>query len=221
MGMHIGIVAARATVADLRTAFEEAWPDWEVVGTTDQFESVEAAWSWMEANEQLVTAADWTRDNAGKQTCILCQDREWAILIDPTYTLPTDEDALRRLSARLDVVLSFVVESAGGCAFFWCYTMGELRRSITYSDGEVKSQGDPLPEEAGIDVQRYYMDETEALMRAFGLSPMEQLLVPATAVGMLLVDRTDYSHVHQAPNTDHGTATPRARTASKPWWKFW
>ena len=54
-------------------------------------------------------------------------------------------------------------------------------------------KGKALPEEAGIDVDNYYMDETEALWAAFGLSPYDAMKGAAGCEAISVVDRTDYS----------------------------
>jgi hypothetical protein len=108
--------------------------------------------------------------------------------------------------------LSFVGQTTSGCAFFWNYESGEMKRSITGVDGEVELVGEALPQETGIDIDHYYIDETEQLMSAFGLSAFDQLLVPETAVAIATVDRTDYTHLYESVNTDDD---------AKPWWKFW
>jgi hypothetical protein len=64
-------------------------------------------------------------------------------------------------------------------------------------DGELTSSGARLPQEEGIDVGSYYMDETEQLMRAFGLSMPKDLPVASTAVAIATIERTDYRSRHR------------------------
>jgi hypothetical protein len=99
---------------------------------------------------------------------------------------------LKDLSTHLGIVVSFVVETAGGCAFFWCFDGGKLRRHISNNDTAVSMKGDPLPEEAGIDIGNYYMDEAEALWQALGLSPFQEMPTTVGCQAICVVDRTDY-----------------------------
>ena len=108
-------------------------------------------------------------------------------------------------------VLSFIVESAGGCAEFWCFENGTLRRSIQDEGAVTDTHGDPLAEEAGIDTSHYYMTETEALWKAFGLSPYEAMASSVKCQATCVIDRTDYGDLFST----------RPKGAKKPWWKFW
>ncbi len=214
MGMHIGLIAAKGTVAEMVRAFPDVWPKFEIVTTKNGFANEDEIWSWKESNERFVSAAEWTKADPGQEVYVLCQSGEWTVLIDFSYVLAADENALKQLSEKFGSVLSFVVQTTSGCAFFWNYESGQIVRSIQNADGELTVFGEELPQEAGIDVRNYYMDETEQLMNAFGLSKVEQLLIPSTAVAIATADRTDYSellNVH-SENTE---------AQAMPWWKFW
>jgi hypothetical protein len=81
-----------------------------------------------------------------------------------------------------------------------------------------------LREEAGIVNGSYYMEETEALMHAFGLAPYgkgDELAARVEACEM--IDRTDYSELRKKRAvTPAETPAPPSDTAPpKSWWKFW
>jgi hypothetical protein len=194
MGMHIGLIAAKCSIAKFRDAFSQTWPQLEMIESADKFPNPEAVWAWMKANEQFVSAADWSKDNPGKQVYVFWPDGDWAMMLDTEYTRACDVKGLKRLSVHLGDVVSFVVETAGGSAFFWCCQDGKLVRRICYSDGDVSLEGTPLPEESGIDVSNFYMDETEALWKAFGLSPYEAMKSTDKCEAICVVDRTDYEN---------------------------
>ncbi len=233
MGMHFGLLAIEATVEDFKVALPEIWPDLEVTASADGFQDPGAIWAWMQENERFVSAADWSKENPSTQTCALCQDGRWALLLDPSYTLASDTAALKRISQRFGPTLSFVVETAGGCAFFWCHETGDLRRSIINADGPTEFAGEPMPEEQGIDLSHYYMDETEKLMAAFKLSQPHELPRLQSAVALALVDRKDHgdlvapassaASVEPAPQSDlpSGQPQPAPTRRRKPWWRFW
>src|ERR1022692_3234048 len=162
MGMHIGLIAAKASVAQFRMAFSHAWTKFEIVASNDNFHDANALWAWKKSHEQFVSAAKWTKDDPGREVYAFWRDGPWAIMTDESYTLASDEESLKILSDALGTVLSFVVETAGGCAFFWCFENGKLRRKISNADADITTEGDCLPQEAGIDISNYYMEETEA-----------------------------------------------------------
>jgi hypothetical protein len=193
MGMHIGMVAAKTSVRTLRDAFLRAWPTFELVAAAEKFSEADAMWRWKQDNEEFVSAADWRQDNPGKSVYMFWQDGEWALLFDPSYTVASAEKELAHLSKELSSVLSFVVETAGGCALFWCFDNGNLRRHIRYTDGEVVLVGEPLAEETGIDVNQYYMAETEMLWKAYGMSPYDRFSSPIGCQAISVIDHTDYS----------------------------
>jgi hypothetical protein len=224
MGMHIGLVAAKTSVARLRDAFLRAWPNYQLAESADHLGNPQEAQAWQKAHARRVTAAQWSADNLEKMAFIFWQDGPWAAFMDESYVLGMDEPALAQLSAELGTVITFTVETAGGCAFFRCFENGQLRRSIDNSDGEMSSQGDPLPQEAGIDTGKYYMQETEQLASAFGLVPFDQMPTSADLQAISVIDRTDYGEVSTTaalppPKEPAQAAMPRSQ--QKPWWKFW
>jgi hypothetical protein len=212
MGMHIGLVAVKAPVAQFRAAFSRTWTKFEIVAVAETLQDANAMWAWKESHEQVVSAADWSEENPGKEVYVFWQDGAWGVMMDSSYTLASDEEALKDLSTQLGTVVSFIVETAGGCADFWCFVNGSLRRNICNDGTAVSTQGEPLPEEAGIDVSHYYMEESEALWKALGLSPYEQMPTSVSCQALCVVDRTDYNKVVPA------RPTPALK---KPWWKFW
>jgi hypothetical protein len=141
--------------------------------------------------------------------------------MDFSYVHAGDQKALQQLSTRFGMVLSFIVESAGGCAYFWGFEAGQLRRMIQNIDGVLTSSGVTLPQEEGIDVGSYYMEETGQLMRAFGLSTPENLPVVSTAVGIATIDRTDYSKRARIVSGLKESKKNSPSRSEKPWWMFW
>jgi hypothetical protein len=88
-------------------------------------------------------------------------------------------------------------------------------------DGELTSSGVSLPEERDIDVGSYYMEETEQLMRAFGLSMPKDLPVATTAVAIATIDRTDYTRHAGTVSGENSSAHESSSRRAKSWWKFW
>lgn len=221
MGMHFGLIAAKVPLSQFRAAFSETWPELEVVASANGFGNADDIWFWKSANERFVSAQHWTKENPGSEVYVFCQDGPWAVLMDFSYVLAGDEEALQQLSTRLGSVLSFIVETAGGCAYFWSYEAGQMRRMIQNIDGELTSSGASLAQEEGIDEGRYYIKETEQLMRAFGLSRPENLPIASTAVAIATIDRTDYTQAAGSVNGGKSSAQESSSPGTKPWWKFW
>jgi hypothetical protein len=197
MGMHIGLVAIKAPVSEFRSIFPELWPEYEITASADNFDSDQAVWDWIEDHEHYVSSDEWTKENPGRQCLFFSQDGPWAIMMDPSYILASDQRALKLLSEQYGTALAFVVESASYCASFECYERGQLRRYIAMLEGDVKTEGEALPEEKGIDVNNYYMNETDYLMRAFGLSFPDTFPIPDATTAIEVTDRTDYSQFNQ------------------------
>ncbi|WP_145448292.1 hypothetical protein [Gimesia panareensis] len=195
MGMHIGLIAAKSSVAEFLKAFSQVFPHLEIVDAAGDFPDTDSIWEWKDTHEEFVSASAWRKDNPGKTVYLLWQDGPWTLLFDPTYVLPASDKELAVLSNEMGPVLSFVVETAGGCACFWCFEKGELRREVINNNTEMQQQGAPLPEEAGIDMDQYYMDETEALWSAFGISVYESMSSPEGCQAICVVDHTDYSNL--------------------------
>lgn len=221
MGMHVGLVACRTTVVELRRAFAELFPHLAEVESAE-LATVDELMRWAEARRRFVSAADWRPDHRGTEVVAFWQDGLWAVFTDGSYVLPSDDGRLAALSSRFPAVVSFIVESAGGAALFACFEQGRCRRRIAFTDGEVTAEGDALPEEAGIVGPEFYMEESERLARALGLSSLEAgdgaAWTDLSAV--CVVDGTDYRGLPPARRAD-APARGEAARPRRPWWKLW
>jgi hypothetical protein len=145
--------------------------------------------------------------------------------------LATDEAGLQVLSRHVGTVVAFVVETASGCADFRCFENGLLRRRICNVDGQVTSEGSPLPEEAGIDGRGYYMRETEILSQALGVPLYDDDSSSEVYHAICVVDRTDYeaalaSQPGHPPSVEKdskiaASQSGRPQANKKPWWRIW
>ncbi|MCH8243217.1 MAG: hypothetical protein IH897_11495, partial [Planctomycetes bacterium] len=207
-------------VSRLREAFLHMRPEFEVIASEDHLPDANAAWAWKDAHEQFVSSGDWSKSNPGKTVFVFWQDGPWAILMDMSYVMPSDEEKLTVLSGQVGTVLSLIVETTSGCTFFCCFENGRLRRMIDYAEGEVTTKGDPLPEEAGIDVDSFYMDESEALCKAFGLSSFDGMPGTQDLQAISVVDRTDYTDLHLQRQRDE-LGRSEVKPQKRPWWRFW
>jgi hypothetical protein len=195
MGMHVGMIAAKLPVRRLRDEFLRLHPEYELLASEENLADGDAAQAWLDAHEESVSAADWSPSNPAKSAFVFWEDGPWAVMNDPHYTHAGDRQRLFALSASVGTVISLIVETAGGCAMFWCFQDGRLRRSIENQDGEAKLTGEALAEEVGIDVKHFYMDEAEAIWNAFGLKTFTNAQTEQGWQGICVLDRTDYSDV--------------------------
>lgn len=210
LGMHYGFVAVPAAVEALEREFAAVWPHYQLTHSA-ALASLDDWFDWKRRNERFVAARDWTPENLDVEVFGFLQDGDWAVLLDTSHTLTTNAEALARLSLTFGRCLSFVIETAGGCASFAAYRQGQLQRSIDNVDGKVDTQGQPLPEEEGLDIGGYYMDETEALQQRLGFRAFSGE-APIGILAIATVDRTDYSE--QLPRI-------APLLEKKPWWKLW
>jgi hypothetical protein len=225
MGMHFGILAVPATLADFHAAFRETWPTHEPARTRTGFANWQELWDWAQANEKFVSANDWSPDNPGSEVCFFYQDGPWAVMVDPGYALCSGSKALKSLSARFGKALCVVIETAGGTAFFEYHEKGVARRVVRYVDGDMHTQGARLPEEMGMVEDTFYMDQVEEILRAFGLSQVGDESVAPRIEAIEIVDRTDYRKSSAKAKEDIGekmaAVQEQEARAEKPWWRLW
>ena len=215
MGMHYGFVAVPATVDQLVSAFAVIWPKYEPTGRAT-LSSMDGYLAWKKENERFVSARDWTPDDPGIEVYGFVQDRKWAVLLDASYVLASDKEALAKLSASFGICVSFIIETAGGSASFMSFGQGRLVRSIDSVDATVTTAGDPIPEEAGLHVDRYYMVEAEELQRRLGFRFLSDS-PPTEVTAIATFDRTDYTALLKQQQVARVAPVPR----KKPWWRLW
>ena len=223
MGMHFAVVAVPAALEEFRRAFDAAWPNHEPGRTRTGFTNYQEVWDWSFENRKVVYAKDWSPENPGSEVYLFYQDGPWAVMVDPSYVLASDEQGLTSLSSRFGKTLSIVIETGGGVANFDYYEQGVARRSVQYMDGAMKSEGERLPEERGLAEDSFYMDEVEQLMTAFGLSQIGDESVAPRIEAVELIDRNDYTRSNAKIMEDLGAKMVSAQESetAKPWWKFW
>ena len=205
MGMHFGLVAVKADVAQLVEAFSIAWPRHELK-TRGDVAGVGALGAWMSAHARFVSAAKWTPDNPAIDTYGFWQDGDWAILLDPDFVRAADSTGLAVLGERFGRALSFVIETAGATAMFWQFDGGRVSRHVSFQSGEMHAEGDRLPQEDGLPSDCFYMNEMESLQRAFGITPVDALSGDHPVQGVAYVDRTDYAALREARRQRAATA---------------
>lgn len=220
MGAHYGLIAVTGSVDQLHAAFTQVWPEYEIV-TQEQLATIDDAWAWQEQHGRFVSSRDWTPDNPEISAYFLRQDGPWAVLLDSKLIISCDEKALSKLSTMFGACLSFVIETTSGCAFFYAYENGELRRQLMQTDTGYESKGNPLSEETGLTENGFYQEEFDALIHGFGLRPLTESLANGY-LAIAAADKTDYTKSlvsHAMANMP--PATGGHQKQKKPWWKIW
>ncbi|MBV1775610.1 hypothetical protein KSF73_07755 [Burkholderiaceae bacterium DAT-1] len=214
MGMHYGFVAVTATAEEFEQVFSEIWPALERINTAI-LPSLEAYFAWKASNERFVPSKDWTPENTGAEVYGFLQDGKWSVLLDHSYVLSSDSDALIKLSDLFGTCITFILETSGGTTSFAFYRQGKLIRQIDNCDGEISLEGVQLPEEIGLQIQQFYIEEAIELQKRLGFRFLSDV-PPNTIIAIATIDRTDYSSVLQQQEVQ---VAPNSRC--KPWWKFW
>lgn len=201
MGMHFGLIVTPANPQEIIDSWKDIFLETEITATHTGFTSENEFSKWMLEKENIVKSKDWSTDNLPINTYAIWKDGKWSVILDSSYIMAIDDKILSEISRRFGKALAFVVESAGGTAVFICYENGELIRKIEYFDGYSNLTGTPLAEEAGINVEQYYMDGTEALLSAFGIN-LKNIPILDSAISLAVIDKKDYGALRKRRNRD-------------------
>ena len=121
--------------------------------------------------------------------------------------MSSDGDSLAGLSRRVGRVVVATTQGTAGFAQLLVFQAGAAIRSITGEAGHTVETGTPLPEETGIPLGTFYLNELDNIRQRLGLSSFLRTEPAGPVMALHVVDRTPYPEVAQ----------PRRR----PWWKFW
>jgi hypothetical protein len=233
MGWDIGALAVRLPVSELKDRFLGLWSKYQLVAKIDNLPNIDALGQWRDANEVFVSAVDWTKENPGSEVKGFYADGEWSVLMDFSSIICADEEELAQFSKAVGLVIVLTIGMHGGVASLDAYDNGRLVRRITSIDGRLRTEGEPLPNEQGIDLDSFYLDGADALWRSFGLQSILDHEPPGPMAAICVSDRTDFGakHSHKLPE-DCGPAadvslsqTPKGVSApgspKKRWWRFW
>jgi hypothetical protein len=165
--------------------------------------------------EAALEAMRYPRDDSPRTTVhkavTLCGG--WTVVMDPEMLMAVDADACARLSERFRApVFAMICQGTSGTYAFSWYNAGQRRR-FWLSDGEVmEDDGDPIPEEAGIDLRSLFEDGVLLIMERAGLRYAD--LESASSFEVWALDESHLMASKAQP------PAPRQRGA-KPWWKVW
>ena len=135
---------------------------------------------------------------------------EWTVILDPEMLLMANEAACAALAARYRApVFGMVCQGTSGTYAFSLYDP-DLRRAYWIGDGEVfDNRGEPLPQEAGVDLASLFEDGVLEIMKRVGVDYAE--LEEAGAFEVWSLDES-----HLIPPVEPAPVKPK-----RPWWRIW
>jgi hypothetical protein len=207
MSYTMAMIAARAAPDAFKAAVLKAWSFAEL-GEPTEHADYGAFCEWLAAN-----------DSEDVQAKGIYRDGEWSVLFDYSMLMSSDEPSLAELSRALGLVMVNNTQGTAGFAEFRLYEAGALRRRILSDDGALTQTGAPLPEEAGLDLDDFYMGSHEELSARVGVPSFWGVAQPPfSAFRVYGSKQPPDASVLARPAVDSAT---RAVQARRPWWKFW
>lgn len=202
--MSNALVAAKTDRDRLQEAFLTAWDNLRLVERSPEFRALEEMYAWGKPRSRSLGSPD------SNEVFALWQDGSWAVMLDFSMCLSTDEDRLGKLSERLGLVALALTQGTSGTAIFQLYEGGKLLRGIESCDGRITTRGEPIPAEEGLDAgTRFYIDEIEEVWLALGMT------------SFWAGDKVPMVALHVLDTTDYGLPADRPKPRKRPWWKFW
>jgi hypothetical protein len=204
MSFSNALVAARTDRDRLQDAFLTVWDTLRPIERSPEFRTFEELYAWSKLRSRSLGGTD------PNEVFAFWQDESWAVMLDFSMCLSADEDRLIRLSGRLGLVAVAVTQGTSGTAMFQLYEGGQLLRGIDSCDGRITSRGEPVPAEAGVNVEAgFYIDEIERVWLALGMT------------SFWAGDKVPLVALHVLDTTDYSLPAVRPKTRRRPWWKFW
>lgn len=174
-------VAARTTIDKLR---EAAFKAFEVTPRPETEETFDDFFDVAQACRPLT---ELLGGDEGSDGWYLWTEGPWALIGDLGMTLPTNTDALCRLSELLETeVIVAAIDISFEFAHFATYEGGRVRRRLGLEDGVFSAEGLPVPAERGRQVLDFSEEEAERLWTSYGLPTFDfdPQTGPFTAIGV-------------------------------------
>jgi hypothetical protein len=196
-------LAARCEVHELQAAVLASWPALELAEPVQQFASWDSAYQW------AVPRCGYLQGTHPNDVKLLFRDGIWSVVADISLCMSSDGDSLAELSRRVGRVVVATTQGTVGFAQLLVFEAGAAIRSKTGEAGHAVETGTPLPEEAGIPQETFYLDELDNIRQRLGLSSFLRAEPVGPVIAMHVLDRTPHP------------LAPRPEERRRPWWKFW
>jgi len=200
--------AARCELAELQSAMLAAWPTLEVAEPAQEFASWDDAFQWAGPRCGYLAGA---HPNDVK---LLYRDGTWSVVSDISTCMASDTASLAELSGRVGRVVLATTQGTVGYAELQVFEAGAAVRSIIGNGGRVTESGAAIPEEAGVALETFYLDELDTIWRRLGLSSFLAADPTGPTVALHVLDRTPLAEGPPAP-------TQRQSQRRRPWWRLW
>ncbi len=145
-------------------------------------------------------------------------DNGWTIISDPEMVDTVDDEALLRLSNKLNSeVQTFIIQTTSGSFGFAKYDKIKQRHFFS-SNGEVTDNlGTPLTEEQGLNLnEKVFVDDILKLANNFGID------LEGKSVKSYIVKQLGYSDEMKKELEQFNQVQTNQKTdTKKPWWKIW
>jgi hypothetical protein len=131
--------------------------------------------------------------------------------------MASDTEFLGGLSRRVGRVVVATTQGTAGFAQLLVFEAGAAIRSITGQGGRTTQAGAPIPEETGIQLQTFYLNELETIWENLGLPSFLKADPAGPVIALHVLDRTPAAGGSSAPTLAQQPTESRPR----PWWKLW
>jgi hypothetical protein len=202
-------IATRLSIADFQGAVLSCWPHLTLIETATGFATPDDAWAWAESRSRHHKGPRRNDD-----VMLLYRDGDWSVLLDISQCMMYEEHSLIALSHTAGRVITAVTQGTAGVAEFHVYDSGVLTRQILGEEGVVTLSGTALPEEAGLDLGYFYLDEIETLWQNFGLRSFLDVPIFQDCVAIQVRDTENFG-------SEAEQELRKQQAKRKPWWRFW
>jgi hypothetical protein len=211
MSFIYSFLAARCELPELQAAMLAAWPSLQVA------EPVQAFPSWDEAYQWATPRCGYLAGAHPHDVKLLYRDGVWSVISDISTCMAEDTGSLADLSRRVGRVVVATTQGTVGFAQLQVFEAGAPIRSITGQNDRTTEAGAPLPEEAGVSLATFYLDELDTIWQRLGLSSFLQADPKGEVHALHVLDRTPLAEGVPPPTSAQRPTESRPR----PWWKLW
>lgn len=174
-------------------------------------------------------AMEWPRDDKPRTTVhkAVTFVNGWTVVFDPEMVMISEEDAMTALARRYDAPVFGMICEGASASYAFSFFNPEPRRAYFVSDGEVGvDRGEPLPEEADIDVSSLFEDDVLEVMTRLGVPYSE--IETAGSFDVWELDESGLAEAEPPVSSPSEPVRP-ANSASpaspakpvRPWWRLW
>jgi len=202
MSFTYSYLAAGCDVHELQAPLLASWPVLELAEPAQEFAS------WDSAYQRAVPRCGYLRGTHPEDVKFLFRDGVWSVIANISLCMSGDGDSLAELSRRVGRVVVATTQGTVGYAQLLVFEAGAAIRSITAEGGHTAETGTPLPEEAGIPLETFYLDELDTVRQRLGLSSFLAAEPAGPVTALHVLDRTPYPDIAAG----FGSAAHRSET---------